>query len=231
MKAENGISQRTNQRNVLPQAIKDRNLDTFSFDRAQGGTLVLGGADNGNGLFRINDSDGDTIVQGDNTGITITDGKLVVQNSTGQSVIDASGLVSQTAFNFGSATSSAIDTTNSATYTDAASMSVSFSTSRTVVVMVFTTFSGYADNNYQGDSLVARMVLDGVQVGPDIFTPGAYDSTASVVIPQTGNAMTFTTVAAGNHTLKLQFRIETPTSGDVTLHDTERIIGYMIMGN
>lgn len=59
---------RSGQYNILPEAVKNRNIDYFTFDKAQGGTLTLGGVDNGNGVLQIKDSTGFVVSQGDNEG-------------------------------------------------------------------------------------------------------------------------------------------------------------------
>lgn len=55
---------------------------TLSATRIKGGTLTLGGTSNGNGLLQIKDKNGQVIVQGNNTGLTVTKGSI-----TGSSII------------------------------------------------------------------------------------------------------------------------------------------------
>ncbi len=54
--------------NIRDAAITNAKIDTFTFDKGQGGTLTLGGTANGNGLMQVRDSSGTLIIQGDNLG-------------------------------------------------------------------------------------------------------------------------------------------------------------------
>jgi len=67
---------------------------TMSSSYLYGGTLTLGGTDNGNGLMVVNNSSGSESVKLDNTGITVTGGQILVQNNAGSTTFDAYGLVS-----------------------------------------------------------------------------------------------------------------------------------------
>src|SRR4051812_25979768 len=79
-------------------AVTAINLRNFSFNAGTGGTIVLGGVNNQNGLLKVRDSGGTTKVTADNTGITISDGKLTFINSAGGTVLDGSGIVSTVSF-------------------------------------------------------------------------------------------------------------------------------------
>lgn len=79
-------------------AIGTANIGTLTFNEIAGGTAVLGGAANGNGVLLVKDSGGTTKVTVDNAGVTITDGKLTFINSAGGTVLDGSGVNSVTTF-------------------------------------------------------------------------------------------------------------------------------------
>lgn len=76
------------------------NIGTLSFNQISGGTAILGGTTNGNGLLSVRNQLGNEIVKLDNTGLTVTNGSVTIQNSGGTNVIDATGLVSTANFSF-----------------------------------------------------------------------------------------------------------------------------------
>lgn len=51
---------------------------TMSADRINGGTLILGGYDNVDGLLKVLDSSGNTLVQADRNGITLANGAKLI---------------------------------------------------------------------------------------------------------------------------------------------------------
>src|SRR4051812_1585387 len=67
-------------------AVTAVNLRNFSFNAGTGGTLVLGGTNNGNGNFILKDASGSTIVTGNNQGITVTGGNISVQDNSGTTI-------------------------------------------------------------------------------------------------------------------------------------------------
>ncbi len=79
-------------------AITLNKIRNFSFSSGSGGTLTLGGTDNGDGVMIVRDSGGTTKVTIDNTGILVTDGNITIQNSAGGTVLDSAGIVSTTSF-------------------------------------------------------------------------------------------------------------------------------------
>lgn len=81
--------------------VNNIHLKDFSFNKASGGTVTLGGVNNGNGLLHVIDSSGGTIITADNSGITINSGKLTIKDASNTTIVDANGLVSTA--NFGTA--------------------------------------------------------------------------------------------------------------------------------
>lgn len=81
--------------------VNNVHLKDFSFSKASGGTVNLGGASNGNGVLSIKNTLGSEIVRGDSSGLTINDGNLTVKDSSGTTIVDSTGLVSTA--NFGTA--------------------------------------------------------------------------------------------------------------------------------
>ena len=84
-------------------AINDAKIGTLSFNTINGGTATFGGTSNGEGVVSVQNSGGSEVVRLDNTGVTVTNGSLSLQNSSGSVSFDASGLVSLG--NFGGAAS------------------------------------------------------------------------------------------------------------------------------
>lgn len=84
---------------VTTQKIRD-----FSFNNGQGGTLTLGGQNNGNGILRVLDNGGTQRVAFGNTGGTITNGNLVLLNDSAGTTLDNKGVVNQTLLTYSAAT-------------------------------------------------------------------------------------------------------------------------------
>lgn len=77
---------------------KVRNI---SWNKGQGGTLVLGGTNNVGGVFSLKDEGGTERISMDKTGMTVNDGSITIKDSSGSNVIDSKGLVSTSSFIFG----------------------------------------------------------------------------------------------------------------------------------
>lgn len=80
--------------NLAPNSVSDWNLNNISFNKARGGSLVLGGINNQNGLLQVQDAAGNVIIQEDNTGQTFFDTAnhpLVVVSPAGFSNFNTSG--------------------------------------------------------------------------------------------------------------------------------------------
>jgi hypothetical protein len=60
---------------------------TLSFDKARGGSLILGGSDNQNGAMMIQDQYGNNIVYANKNGVNIQNGKLTVVRPDGATLI------------------------------------------------------------------------------------------------------------------------------------------------
>lgn len=73
--------------------VNNVHLKDFSFNKATGGTITLGGVANGNGVMQILNASGGTVVTANNSGITINSGSITINDSSGSSVIDSMGIV------------------------------------------------------------------------------------------------------------------------------------------
>src|SRR3990167_8720772 len=65
---------------IQDAAITSAKIDNFSFNQGTGGTLTLGGTNNGDGVLNVNNSVGSNVVTLNNTGLTITNGSVTIQN-------------------------------------------------------------------------------------------------------------------------------------------------------
>lgn len=77
---------------IFNGAVTDAKLGNFTFNKGTGGTLTLGGTNNGNGQLIVRSSSGGTICTIDNNGITVSSGSITIKNSGGTNVLDSKGL-------------------------------------------------------------------------------------------------------------------------------------------
>lgn len=75
-------------------------IGTISFNEISGGTAILGGTTNGNGVLSVRNQSGSQVVRLDSSGVTINNGSITIQDVNGSNVIDSRGIVSTTAFPF-----------------------------------------------------------------------------------------------------------------------------------
>ena len=73
-------------------AIGTANIGTLTFNEISGGTATFGGTTNGNGLVEVLNDAGGTVVQLNKSGLTVTNGSISLQNSSGSTSFDSSGL-------------------------------------------------------------------------------------------------------------------------------------------
>lgn len=74
--------------------ITNTNIADFNFDKGQGGTLTLGGANNGNGVLSIKDAFGVEKVKGDNTGLTVNGANyFVTDRGMSSTIVPNSNLI------------------------------------------------------------------------------------------------------------------------------------------
>ena len=123
------------------------NIGTLSFNEISGGTATFGGTTNGEGVVNVLDSGDVNRVTLNNSGITITDGKLTFVNSAGGTALDGSGIVSTISFPSDTVVNSTGYTTTSDTLVDVTGSTLdSFSLSRTTRVLVIVQAQMYNEN-------------------------------------------------------------------------------------
>lgn len=203
-------------------SVDQSRIRNFNFSQGYGGTITLGGTANGAGELRILDQNGNLIVLGDTSGLTIYDGNLLVKNDNNTTIIDTTGIVSEANFQKGNAFDGAAGlSTTSSSYID-----VTGSNAGTIItdrnIYVLFAFMGYGYNNgaitSNGASQLELSIYDtGLSAGiTDLFAPGlttthAYTVGPDLFIDQTVNSQmyartTVLAVAAGTHSYKLRYK-------------------------
>ncbi len=213
---------RTKQQDITSNGIRGYNIENFTFDKAQGGTLTLGGRNNVSGVLSLRDASGIEKITADNTGITITDGKLTIINSAGSTIIDPAGIVSTANFPSDYVTSAAANTTTSTTAVDLSGSSLAaFTLARSTKVLVLVTVlcrndsfvvNGSSLSVIVNDSVAGNIFssdftnawkLDSISEDAMAFITG-WDITSHDAHSTFGNIFSFT---SGSHVLKLQHKV------------------------
>jgi len=221
-------------------AIDIGRIKNFSFNAGTGGTLILGGPGNGNGVQKINDASGSLKVLSDNTGITVYDGRITIYNTLGSAAVDASGVVSVNNFAGEASINDAVLTTYTGTAaTDVSGGSLSFVLERSAVVLILANINAKVEQSpLIGGSWSAvgkaSINVDGTTKVPSMSFQGGYDTVGSTwyfgathLVP--GGMHHFETLAAGTHTVKLQAAVTTPVNnGAFYLFNYK--LSYMIFG-
>ena len=166
----------------------------------------------------------------------LTASGVTIKDSLGTTVIDGVGISSSTQFAFGEYSDTAAQSTNSTSFVDIPSFTISFTLARAARVYVYMTInlqnSGAGSTNaYSG----AQMVLDGAQVGSGLVATGHWYLSGGVPIVYLSEIVgtsTIQSLAAGSHTLKGQFNTSNATyatsisSGSAAIKN----IGYIVLG-
>lgn len=222
---------RSGQRDVASNSLTDRNIRNLSFDKAQGGTLTLGGANNQNGQFALKNSAGSNVITMDNTGMTVTNGTITIKDTNNTTILDATGLVSAANFPNGSYEANSTISTTSTSYVDVSGSSLTFTLVRSTKVLI-----SFSCDVYYGGSTAGNRY--GAQVGVNVDgSLNAYNPSISMSWGITGatfsidnvGTLSFAkiyTLAAGSHTIKLQWK---STSTD-NVNMLERNLYYIILG-
>lgn len=215
-------------------AIHNVHINNFSFSQGTGGTLVLGGTTNGNGIFNLRNSAGSNVVTMDNTGLTVEEGSITVKSSAGSTVLDSRGVVSLANFEFGGTSLSAEVTTTGTTYADLDGMSLTtsnFSGTRNVLILFTAQHNTYAET--AGDVFTGDvnyiMDIDGTDETSMFMTKNA----------SRGNQDRFSThtmhlvksLGTGTHTIKTQWRIANVSEGTPKASTFRRSLTYLSLGN
>lgn len=218
-------------------AVGRTKIKNFNFSSGYGGTIVLGGTANGNGLMLVKDASGATIVTVDNAGIEVEGGNIVVKNANNTTIIDTSGIVSSANFPNDQVFSNTTNSTSGTTATDLPGSSLdSFVLSRTTNVLINASAWGYnpAFSN-DGHSVTVRVVdsVDGTIISFPIYGIWALESidfagsaASNTVEQQAVTLPAIIDLSAGTHTLKLQYN----AFGGGTAVVDAFLLNYIILG-
>lgn len=239
-----------NDRNIITNT-KFKNI---SFSKAQGGTAILGGEDDGDGVLQIKNAAGSVIVQGDSEGIsvkntagstivqldsdgiTVNDGKITVANSSGSTVLDAGGLVSTNNFVTTTNIVQSTQTTTSTSYIPLTNGTLpSIVLARSAVLLVYVSydaynvgfiFDGYGGNFRMYDVTNGAEVSFTTSTFRGIFSPDETFSSIQVA-PQRVSGVVPVTAGAGTTTFRAEYRAK--DGGTAVIE--EFVVGFLQLGN
>lgn len=153
-------------------AITSQFIRSLSFSQAQGGTAVLGGSGNGNGVLEVRNASGGTVVQLDYNGLTINNGSITINNNSGSPVVDAYGVNSQNVFvNSGVVNNSLVQTVSGTTEVSLTGGTMTFISNRNNINYLFLyTVEAYLVENPPSDTTYGyiRLYVDGVGYNPSV---------------------------------------------------------------
>lgn len=192
--------------------ISSARIKNITWDKAQGGTAVLGGPGNGNGILEVHDEAGVTKGIWDKDGIHIIDGNIVVENEDGDITFDARGLVSSTNFTL---TNSASDSLNqnitSPSGTLITGSTLTFTLDRAASIMVLANVAGFMNEGAGNGNGYAYIELNGAELS---FTRILFTSGQNALISGGAHYM-IVNLPAGSHTLRLMAVMDTLSGSPV----------------
>lgn len=147
---------------IQDAAITSAKIQNLTWDKGAGGTLTLGGLQNGNGTFRILDDGNLEKITADKDGIVVNQGSITIKDVNNTSVIDSKGLISTASFRSGQigVLSGAGTSTTSTTNVDINGMTMTdFAINRQTMIMSFMTIS--TNINTAGDTGTAFIFVGG----------------------------------------------------------------------
>ncbi len=222
-------------------AVTAVNLRNFSFNAGTGGTIVLGGVNNGNGNFIIKDSLGSTIVQGNNQGLTINSGSITINNAEGQLSFDSAGVVSSANFPADNVESAGTHETTSTTFVDLPGATLDpFVTTRDTKALVAMSAFGYNIAWLQDSTAMEMIAVDSIN-GTMVEFPLTIEFSLTQVVGtgspftsfgygidyQFASAAVVVDLTAGTHTMKLQYKTNGSGTASVALYQ----LAYVVLGN
>lgn len=231
-------------------AITLNKIKNFSFNAGTGGTIQLGGTANGDGILKVENASGSTIVQADNTGITVNNtsgaavvtlnssgltvnnGSINIKNTSGTTIIDSGGLISTANFSNNSINASPGTIITATTPTTIPGATFSLNPARTINALVLLTVrrtSSPINANAFADAVVYYAVyLDGVQQLPIMAIESsmgynaAGDQDFDLMADSTFTTSMLLSLSSGSHTLEFKANME-PT---INTNTHEKLIGY-----
>lgn len=222
---------------IASAAIGTANIGTLSFNEISGGTANLGGTTNGNGVLSVKNQSGSEVVKLDNTGIVVTNGSITIQDVNGSNVIDSTGLVSTTNFQFSGTSNLTTRSTTSDTYGTVSDTSLSIVLTRTANVLLTAIVQARVTAGTKITTAVAsdvQMRLNGTNIaGPTmnllddqrtntyfgVYTTAVYTMSRQVI----------NSLAAGTHTYVLVSKTDAGAGGG-TLNVIATETNYIVLG-
>ena len=221
---------------IATASINDANIGTLTFDTISGGTATLGGTANGEGVVSVQDSGGTERVRLDNTGLTVYDGKIAMENNAGTTFIDDKGLVntvvanSGTTYNYGTAV---IATLYGSATADGTIGTVGITVTRDTKVLILgdvtqDAFYGDGTANYNGDVHI-KIKVDGTQKARNSYTSYYYAGGAINNVNEFPVSLhTFETLGSGSHTIALAGSISVTAGSPNAQLRSIRLTAYYI---
>ena len=224
--------------NLVGEGINASNITAgqMSFDRAQGGTLVLGGQNNQNGIFSLrNDSDKEKILM-DKDGMTITEGNIVIKDKANKTIIDSDGLISNTNF-FSEYRSGNPNTAfTSTSYAVATGSGINFILKRSAKVLFLFSVTSSVGRVDVGQDMSGTVYYaahrDGIELSPVLRIDADFNNTTTIkenVNSKTYSGSIIQNIVKGSHYVDLRYRVQTGTNIQPTLN--EWTFGIVILGN
>lgn len=228
--------------NTDRNAVGRTKIKNFSFSQGNGGTIILGGTANGDGLMLVKDASGNTIVTVDNAGIEVEGGNIVVKNADNTTIIDTSGIVSSANFPSDFVTDNTLNSESGTAYVDVPGSSLdAFVIARPTKALILTSLKGYnpyfvsddsslsvaVNSSVSGDimsrELTTNWYLTGIDQDINEHITG-WSITATSIDSTFGNIVD---LAAGTHTLKLRYK-RNGASGTAFLENFQ--LSYVVLG-
>ncbi len=190
------------------------------------GNITVGGRDNGEGYISVLDSDNLERVYLDKAGIKVFNGRIIIENDSNVTSIDAKGLVSTANFVQTDTSVGGTSDVTSTSFVDIPGATVSFTTTRERVISIYQAVITFMVENPPTDAGIGVIVmdLDGVEYAPIYLYAGA-DFGLTFFNQRT------LTLAAGSHVLKLKAKIYFVYAGTPAIRPLATRVSYVLFGN
>jgi hypothetical protein len=199
---------------IADAAITNAKIKDLTWDKARGGSAILGGADNVDGILSVRDALDVEKVVIDKDGILINDGKIIIKNGDNESIIDSVGIISNNVFPVNSMTeNNIVYITTSDNTTIGTSISIELTRSINTLVTL-STINGTDQINNLLD-LSGRTIMEVYSDVDNVIAGLYYDSFLTVatgvrenIIAKTYNYSKIVTLSAGTHNIVLRARMD-----------------------
>jgi len=207
---------------IADAAITNAKISDLTWDKAQGGTAVLGGLNNVDGILSVLDNAGVEKVILDKDGVLIKSGKLVIKNDSEVISIDSKGIVSTANF---VETDAVVSTPqNFSSSGDVTNATLTFTLGRTSTLLILLTADAYLVETPPASTLNATILfnVDGTSANGIRMDSGNNQG-------RTYSAYKIMNLGAGSHTIKLVAGIY-PYGGTPYLTIAQSTLSYIILG-